>query len=122
MANAQTSDSADLQHPAALRKLGMHQIVKTIGNAPASSPSPAPRSGDRTAAITGPNNGENVSVEGEAIDLKKPHRSVDKSVAGGGVILGGLATTFLVAVFCYIKTTGRHESETRQSNNDETSN
>ncbi|KAE8706050.1 Copper ion transmembrane transporter [Hibiscus syriacus] len=123
MANAQTSGSADLQHPAAIRKLGKHQIVKTIDNAPSSSPSRAPHSADHTAATTGPNDGENVSVggEGEVIHLQKAHRSVDKSVAGGGVILGGLATTFLVAVFCYIKATGRHESETHQSDNDETS-
>ncbi|GMI96532.1 hypothetical protein like AT3G09280 [Hibiscus trionum] len=111
--NAQTSGSADLQHSPAIRKLGTH------GNAPASSPSQA----DHTVVITGPNSGENVSVEGEAIHLQKPHRSTDKSIAGGGVILGGLATTFLVAVFCYIKATGRHksDSEAHQSNN-ETSN
>ncbi|GMI96531.1 hypothetical protein like AT3G09280 [Hibiscus trionum] len=122
--NAQTSGSADLQHPPAIRKLGKHQLVKkTIGNAPASSPSQAPHSADHTAAITGPNNGENVSVEGEAIHLQKPHHSTDKSIAGGGVILGGLATTFLVAVFCYIKATGRHKSDSESSqSNDETSN
>lgn len=41
--------------------------------------------------------------------LRRPHHgsSVDKSVAGGGVILGGLATTFFVAVFCYIRATRR---------------
>ncbi|KAL4296915.1 hypothetical protein GQ457_12G009900 [Hibiscus cannabinus] len=125
--NTQTSGSADLQHPPAIRKLGKHQLVETIGNAPASSPSQAPLYADHTATITEPKNGENVSVEGEAIDLQKPHHSTDKSIAGGGVILGGLATTFLVAVFCYIKATGRHksesetDSETCQSNN-ETSN
>ncbi|KAI9079586.1 hypothetical protein K1719_038413 [Acacia pycnantha] len=41
------------------------------------------------------------------------HSSTDKSIAGGGVILGGLATTFLVSVFCYIKATARshHNNE-----------
>ncbi|XP_010543892.1 PREDICTED: uncharacterized protein LOC104816660 [Tarenaya hassleriana] len=38
------------------------------------------------------------------------HSTVDRSVAGGGVILGGLATTFLVAVFCYIRATRKHSA------------
>ena len=139
------SSFTDLQHPPApapynnekpykaeaptTRKLGMHQpkVVKTFASAPASSPSQAlhteknmhPTGGspsiDHTAATTEPNNGENVSVEGQAIYLQKHHHSMDKSVAGGGVILGGLATTFLVAVFCYIRATGRHRPETHQS-------
>ncbi|XWS67140.1 hypothetical protein CRYUN_Cryun05aG0261500 [Craigia yunnanensis] len=142
------SSFADLQHPPApapynnekpynaeaptIRKLGKHQpkVVKTFGSAPASSPSQAPQteknmhltggspSTDHTAATSEPNNGENVSVEGQAIHLQKHHQSMDKSVAGGGVILGGLATTFVVAVFCYIRATGRHKSETHQSTNE----
>ncbi|XVE96949.1 hypothetical protein REPUB_Repub02eG0268400 [Reevesia pubescens] len=129
--NAQTK----LQYPPApapykaeaptIRKLGKHQpkVVKTFGSAPASSPSQAPQteknrmnptgespSTDQTAAITEPTNGENVSVEGQTIHQQKHHHSLDKSVAGGGVILGGLATTFLVAVFCYIRATARHKS------------
>ncbi|KAK8600246.1 hypothetical protein V6N13_059937 [Hibiscus sabdariffa] len=104
--NAQTSGSVG----SPIRKLGKHQLVKTIGNAPASSPSQAPHSADHAAAITEPNNGEKVSVEGEAIHLQNHHQSMDKSIAGGSVILGGLATTFLLAVFCYIKATGRHKS------------
>lgn len=40
------------------------------------------------------------------------HKSVlEESVAGGGVILGGLATTFLVAIFCYIRATRRNSSQ-----------
>ncbi|PPE00325.1 hypothetical protein GOBAR_DD02636 [Gossypium barbadense] len=114
-----------------IRKLGKHQLLKTFDNAPASSPSQAPHtkknmhptvgspSADHTAAITEPNKEENVSVEGEAIHLQNHHHhSMDKSVAGGGVILGGLATTFLVAVFCYIRATGRHKPETHQSHNE----
>ncbi|KAG9454321.1 hypothetical protein H6P81_007225 [Aristolochia fimbriata] len=37
----------------------------------------------------------------------KHHHSVDKSVVGGGVILGGLATMILAAVFWYIRITRR---------------
>ncbi|KAL4340937.1 hypothetical protein GQ457_08G019680 [Hibiscus cannabinus] len=129
--NAQTSGSYEAVAPA-IRKLGKHRLVKTVGTAPASSPSQVPRAEKNMHPVVGspyplatsePNDRENVSVEGEgeggeAIHLEKPHHSMDKSVAGGGVILGGLATTFLVAVFCYIKATGRHK---RQSDN-ETSN
>ncbi|XP_022743303.1 uncharacterized protein LOC111294304 [Durio zibethinus] len=138
------SSFADLQHPPAsapysnekpykaeapnIRKLGRHQpkVVNTFGSTPASSPFQAPQtqknihltggspSTDHTAATIEPDNGENVSVEGQAINLQTHHHSMDKSVAGGGVILGGLATTFLMAVFCYRRATGRHKSETNQ--------
>lgn len=37
--------------------------------------------------------------------LGKHHSSSDKSVAGGGVIIGGLATAIFAAVFCYIRVT-----------------
>ncbi|KAK7257502.1 hypothetical protein RIF29_31525 [Crotalaria pallida] len=33
------------------------------------------------------------------------HHSTDKSVAGGGVIIGGLVTAIFAAVFCYIRVT-----------------
>ncbi|EOA32607.1 hypothetical protein CARUB_v10015901mg [Capsella rubella] len=46
-----------------------------------------------------------VSHLDETVRHEHHHSTVDKSVAGGGVILGGLATTFLVAVFCYIRAT-----------------
>lgn len=54
------------------------------------------------------------SIQSQEILLRKHsrHHSVDKSIAGGGVIIGGLATTFMVAVFCYIRATGRHKIET----------
>ncbi|XVE76455.1 hypothetical protein DITRI_Ditri12bG0174200 [Diplodiscus trichospermus] len=146
--NAQTkllSSSANLQQapapykaePPTIRKLGRHQpkVVKTLGGAPASSPSQAPQTennthltgGSPSADHTGPatieaNNGENVSVGGQEIHLLKHHHSTDKSIAGGGVILGGLATTFLVAVFCYIRATGRHKSETNNQSTREITN
>nr|GLL26893.1 hypothetical protein CICLE_v10013493mg [Ipomoea trifida] len=44
---------------------------------------------------------------GEDEKQQRRHRGFNKSIYGGGVILGGLATTFLVAVFCYIRATGR---------------
>lgn len=92
------------------RKLGRHQIGLGMAfGGPSASPSQAPawsEAGSSDLSLPLP-------VEQE-LQLAKQHShsSVDKSVTGGGVILGGLATTFLVAVFCYIRATGRHKSET----------
>lgn len=107
------------------RKLGKHHHYKMVQSviAPSLSSSVAPQSEviKHSTKETGslgqanssePNNEENASIEAERIYLTKRHHSVDKSVAGGGVILGGLATMFLVAVFCYIRATGRHKAET----------
>ncbi|CAJ1979006.1 unnamed protein product [Sphenostylis stenocarpa] len=38
------------------------------------------------------------------------HHSSDKSVAGGGVIIGGLVTAIFAAVFCYIRVTRRRDT------------
>lgn len=38
------------------------------------------------------------------------HHSTDKSVAGGGVIIGGLVTAIFAAVFCYIRVTRRKDN------------
>lgn len=50
-----------------------------------------------------------VSHLEETVRRGHHHSTVDRSVAGGGVILGGLATTFLVVVFCYIRATRKHK-------------
>ncbi|KAL4292896.1 uncharacterized protein LOC107613761 isoform X1 [Arachis ipaensis] len=42
--------------------------------------------------------------------LGKHHSTTDKSVAGGGVILGGLVTATFAAVFCYIRVTRRRDT------------
>ncbi|KAG6697492.1 hypothetical protein I3842_09G202800 [Carya illinoinensis] len=112
-------DSYNAEAPM-IRKLGKHQpeVAKSY-TAPGLSPSEkmqsleAASSSIQTAPI-GTKSEENGSVQRQEILLRKhsQHHSVDKSVAGGGVILGGLATTFLVAVFCYIRATGRHKTET----------
>ncbi|KAI3457256.1 hypothetical protein Pfo_013919 [Paulownia fortunei] len=39
------------------------------------------------------------------------HHSADKSVAGGGVIIGGLVTAIFAAVYCYIRVTRRRPAE-----------
>jgi hypothetical protein len=106
------------------RKLGKHQpkVVNSYG-APGPSPSGVPQTVEKMHSVeessssiqTNPieqNNEDNGSGEGQGILPRKRHHSVDKSVAGGGVILGGLATTFLMAVVCYIRATRRHKAVT----------
>ncbi|CAB4284616.1 unnamed protein product [Prunus armeniaca] len=88
-----------------IRKLGKHQASES--KPPTFSPSSALASTNPS-----PETEESLSIVEEEIHLKKHHHSLDKSVAGGGVILGGLATTFLVAVFCYIRATARHKADT----------
>ncbi|KAL8031401.1 hypothetical protein ABFS82_13G020900 [Erythranthe guttata] len=39
------------------------------------------------------------------------HHSPDKSVAGGGVIIGGLVTAIFAAVYCYIRVTRKRSPE-----------
>ncbi|KAL2331789.1 hypothetical protein Fmac_019370 [Flemingia macrophylla] len=51
--------------------------------------------------------------EAEGPDIRRlgKHHSTDKSVAGGGVILGGLVTVIFAAVFCYIRVTRKRDSD-----------
>ncbi|KAF8402997.1 hypothetical protein HHK36_011091 [Tetracentron sinense] len=59
-------------------------------------------------ALTVSKNQEMEMAEAPEIRLPEKHHSTNKSIAGGGVILGGFATTFLVSVFCYIRATRRN--------------
>ncbi|KAG8642353.1 hypothetical protein MANES_12G077701v8 [Manihot esculenta] len=51
--------------------------------------------------------------EAEAPEIRRmgKHHSSDKSVAGGGVIIGGLVTAIFAAVFCYIRVTRKKEND-----------
>lgn len=112
-----------------IRKLGkQHQPeVTKHSNEPAPSPSkghapphkeekaePSKESGLHETPL-GQMVEHNESIHVQNVHLSKHHHSIDKSVAGGGVILGGLATTFLVAVFCYIRATRRHKNDNAAS-------
>jgi hypothetical protein len=126
---APTQNSYEAQAPM-IRKLGKHHHHKMVQSfvAPRLSPSIAPpqaqenvhstkgtSSLDQTRSSSEHSNTdheESVSIQVQDIHLPSHHHSVDRSVAGGGVILGGLATTFLVAVFCYIRASGRHKADT----------
>ncbi|XP_042010537.1 uncharacterized protein LOC121759103 [Salvia splendens] len=50
-------------------------------------------------------------AEWESRKIGKHHHSSDGSVAGGGVIIGGLVTVAFAAVYCYIRVTRRKRSD-----------
>lgn len=50
-------------------------------------------------------------TEWESRKIGKNHSS-DKSMAGGGVIIGGLLTATFAAVYCYIRVTRKKHTET----------
>lgn len=111
-----SSSTSNLQKPAespASRKLGKHgnKQVKSYADAPHLSPSEAPTIKAKLHLHYNKANTQN-SESVQEIHMKKPqeHGSGDKSIAGGGVILGGLATTFLIAIFLYIRATRRNSA------------
>uniref|UniRef100_A0A803RB83 Uncharacterized protein n=1 Tax=Cannabis sativa TaxID=3483 RepID=A0A803RB83_CANSA len=55
---------------------------------------------------------EEAETEAEAPASRKmgKHHS-DKSMAGGGVIIGGLVTAIFAAVFCYIRVTRKRNAQ-----------
>lgn len=112
--------------PSIGRKLGKHQHNQ-IRSSDTKSPTPseAPQNEKNMHSISEgsipshqrtsiePHDGEVLgSHHGQVHLSKQRHHSFDKSRAGAGVILVGLATTFLVSVFCYIRATRRNKLET----------
>ncbi|XP_060189909.1 uncharacterized protein LOC132618942 [Lycium barbarum] len=61
--------------------------------------------------------GENEVEKGPSIgelapeSIEREHHHSDKSVAGGGVIIGGLVTAIFAAVYCYIRVTRKRDGE-----------
>lgn len=53
------------------------------------------------------------SQEAEAPNIRRlgKHHPPDTSMAGGGVIIGGLVTAIFAAVFCYIRVTKRRSDD-----------
>jgi len=121
-----TSQRPHTPEPSIGRKLGKHQRNE-IRSSDTKSPTPseAPKSENKVhlssegvipsheRASIEPEDGTFLGSDHGQIHLaKKQHHSFDKSIAGAGVILGGLGTTFLVSVFCYIRATRRNKLET----------
>lgn len=106
------SSNAPTISPSIGRKFGKHQNKQNL-----ISPSKAPKSEEMHSTSEGSNipSHKKTSIldSQDHVDLvnQHHHHSFDKSVAGGGVILGGLATTFLVSIYCYIRATARHKLE-----------
>ncbi|KAJ4847229.1 hypothetical protein Tsubulata_031365 [Turnera subulata] len=75
-----------------------------------------PNGGGGVAAASGP---VESSATGETSELAEApvirrmgkHHSTDESVAGGGVIIGGLVTAIFAAVFCYIRVTRKRAGD-----------
>ncbi|KAL3826048.1 hypothetical protein ACJIZ3_022077 [Penstemon smallii] len=94
------------------RKLGKHNLLHSNFGASKLSPSNEAEENREVSSASG-----ETGAAGPEQVMKTNHRhhnhhhSVDKSIAGGIVILGVLATVFLVAVFCYIRATGRKAVE-----------
>ncbi|KAH0779177.1 hypothetical protein KY290_005604 [Solanum tuberosum] len=96
------------------RKLGKHkhELVKSSTSAAPSQGLSSDEEKEKKGNEVGSTDEQHYGiVEEEGIEIeKKHHHSVDKSICGGGVILGGLATIFLVAIVCYIRVTRRRHS------------
>ncbi|KAG2712296.1 hypothetical protein I3843_04G110100 [Carya illinoinensis] len=77
-------------------KVGMLGVVPRVADQPASSAAESSEGEEDSKVAEAPS---------PARRLGKHHS--DKSVAGGGVIIGGLVTVIFAAVFCYIRVTRR---------------
>ncbi|KAK9154377.1 hypothetical protein Sjap_001857 [Stephania japonica] len=104
-------------HQAAFKQLTLHETQ--VGVASASEH----QSQDHQDTNVATNQAIPIELEKRGIRIAEApanrrlgkHHSVDKSVAGGGVIIGGLATTFIVSIICYIRATRRKTVETTSS-------
>ncbi|KAL4321841.1 hypothetical protein AHAS_Ahas14G0150800 [Arachis hypogaea] len=80
---------------------------ESISFPPIAGPAKAPQSDEKKVHYS------DVEAHSEVLGSSfHHHHSFDKSIAGACVILGGLATTFLVAVFCYVRATRNHKQHT----------
>ncbi|KAK8657261.1 hypothetical protein V6N13_035511 [Hibiscus sabdariffa] len=63
----------------------------------------------------GPADPSRETTEAQAPEMRRlgKHHLSDKSVAAGGVIVGGLVTAIFVAVFAYIRVTRRRDGVKR---------
>ncbi|KAL6967702.1 hypothetical protein U1Q18_033509 [Sarracenia purpurea var. burkii] len=98
------SDSL-LVPPKVVIRIGDDQSHKAAVDGTISDP---PSSG---GAMESSSEGEDESSMAQALEigrLEKRHSS-DKSVAGGGVIIGGLSTAIFTVVYCYIQVTRRRD-------------
>ncbi|XWS68537.1 hypothetical protein CRYUN_Cryun04dG0098700 [Craigia yunnanensis] len=68
-----------------------------------------PREADEPAESHSKSSQENREAEAPEIRRLGKHHLSDKSMAGGGVIIGGLVTAIFAAVFAYIRVTRKRD-------------
>lgn len=109
MADPSEASGASSSRVAARAAIRSRKLVTEAAAEPASSVAEASEDKKQspTAAAEAP-----VGAETAATTVTK-HRSSDKSVAGGGVIIGGLVTAIFATVFCYIRVTRKRDGAAR---------
>ncbi|GMY09971.1 Basic helix-loop-helix DNA-binding superfamily protein [Fagus crenata] len=98
-AMAEKSEGSEL-NPFGLKaqnKVGALGVVARVADQPVSSIAESPESKEYSDVAEAP-----------VIRRMGKHHS-DKSLAGGGVIIGGLATAIFAVVFCYIRVTRKRD-------------
>ncbi|CAL1393915.1 unnamed protein product [Linum trigynum] len=92
-----------------LTSIAAAQSAPSPGPSKETSEAPKPKYSDLPAAEPTVVEAGEAAVAGEGEGQRKKH--TDKSVAGGGVIIGGLLTAVCMAVFCYIRVTRKRDDE-----------
>lgn len=81
-----------------------------VGSTIATPPSSGSDGGVTESSSEGESESSGVAQPPVIGRLGRRH-STDKSVAGGGVIIGGLVTAVFAAVYCYIRVTRRRPND-----------
>lgn len=93
---------ASEQNPSGI-KVGTLGVVSRIADQPVSSAAESSSEGE----------GDSKLAEAPVMIRRLGKHHSDKSVAGGGVIIGGLVTVVFAAVFCYIRVTRRRDDDVK---------
>ncbi|MCD9642724.1 hypothetical protein HAX54_029632 [Datura stramonium] len=94
------------------RKMMVHRALLFTRSSESSIADP-PGGVSEKSSMEGENEiGKGPSSIGEAPEsMETEHHHSDKSVAGGGVIIGGLVTAIFAAVYCYIRVTRKRDGD-----------
>ncbi|KAF8043094.1 hypothetical protein BT93_A1441 [Corymbia citriodora subsp. variegata] len=106
MADPSEASGASSSRVAVRAAIRSRKLVSEAAAEPASSVAEASEDKKEYPAAEAPGAAE---AGGAAAAEVTKHRSSDKSVAGGGVIIGGLVTAIFAAVFCYIRVTRKKD-------------
>lgn len=84
------------------RKLGDHNLEGNAGHVSSEAP-------ESSEVAVSASDEAGAGAPEQVMPIVHRHHKLpfDKSVCGGGVILGGLACLFLLSIFCYIRATRR---------------